>query len=164
MAKTKPKKAATPQGQRTIQDMWRILQQAPQGKKRKAEVEPTTQQTTRPTMQQPSRAPKRASGEVESSDSGESDSDREYVSDINDDDDDDDDDFGDDDFGGLSAEEIEEAERVQLLRTLESQDTLTVDQAMVLEPLETFEDNHALELSLENIQGTSLAMMYSVLY
>jgi len=40
-----------------------------------------------------------------------------------------------DEFDERSAEEIEEEERVQLLQSLRGQDTLTVDQAMILEPL-----------------------------
>jgi hypothetical protein len=43
----------------------------------------------------------------------------------------------DDEFDERSAEEIEETERVQLLHSLGGQDTLAVDQAMVLERLET---------------------------
>lgn len=72
-----------------------------------------------------------------------------------------DDSDGEDDNDHRSAEEIEEAQRAKLLLTLESQDTLTVDQAMILEPREThtFEDDYAPEPVLENIHGTSLLIL-----
>jgi hypothetical protein len=165
MAKKDLKKAASSSGQRTLQETWSILQppsnvpqQRAPDKKRKAEDEPTTLQATRSTIQQPPPVPQRKKGKAKQpveppTDSEKSDTDPEddYV-DISDEDE-------DDDFDDRSAEEIEETERVQLLHTLESQDALTVDQAVVLEPLETCnqENDRALELSLEAIESMSSA-------
>jgi hypothetical protein len=71
------------------------------------------------------------------------------------DEDDEDEEDDDDDSDERSAEKIEEEERVQLLQSLYDQDTLTVDQAMILEPLETSQENDdALEL-LESTQKAS---------
>ena len=71
------------------------------------------------------------------------------------DEDDEDEEDDDDDSDERSAEKIEEEERVQLLQSLYDQDTLTVDQAMILEPLDTSQENDdALEL-LESTQKAS---------
>ena len=85
------------------------------------------------------------------SDSGESGSEYDDTVEASDDSEDEDD---NDDRG---AEDIEEAERAKLLLTLEGRESLTDDQAMVLEPRETqtYEDDHAPEPVLENIQSTS---------
>ena len=112
-------------------------------------------------------APQRKKGKIKqpvapSSDSAESDSKSEDPGSDYDDTVDVSDDSGDEgDDDDCNTEEVEEAERAKLLLTLEGQDTLTVDQAIVLEPREThtYEDDHAPEPVLEDVQSTSLAIL-----
>jgi hypothetical protein len=170
MARERDKKGAPAARQYTLQETWApyqpppIPQQRTSQRKRKTDEEPIalsdSEEPSRPATQRKKGKGKAQEPVVPPSDSGESDFELQAALAVVDDDDDDDD---NDDRG---AEEIEEADRVQLLRTLESQDTLTVDQAIVLEPLETFnqEGDGDLELSLENIHRKSLAIPFDLCF
>ena len=158
MAPERIKKSTSAAGQHTLQEL-PVPQQRTAKKKRKSEEETITISSGDEASTQlvPQRKKAKAKAKAKepvplSSNSAESDSDLDET--FIGSDEDGDDDYDDD----RSAEELEEIERTQLLHTLEGQDSITIDQAIVLEPCETFthEGNNTLELDLQDSDGKSL--------
>lgn len=138
MAPERIKKSTPAAGQRPLQEP-PVPQQRTAKKKRKSgeETIPISSGDEALTQLVPQRKKAKAKAKAKepvplSSKSAESDSDLDET--VIDNDEDGADDYDDD----LSAEELEEIERTQLLHTLEGQDNITIDQAIVLEPCETF--------------------------
>lgn len=155
MAPERIKKSTLAAGQHTLQEP-PVPQQRTARKKRKSEAEAITissgdEASTQLVPQRKKAKAKAKEPAPLSSNSAESDSDLDET--VIDNDEDGADDYDDD----RSAEELEEIERTQLLHTLESQDNITIDQAIVLEPCETFthEGNNTLELDLQDSNGKS---------
>ena len=156
MAPERIKKSTSAAGQHTLQEL-PVPQQRTAKKKRKSEEETITissgDEASTQLVPQRKKVKAKAKEPVPlSSNSAESDSDLDET--FIGSDEDGDDDYDDD----RSAEELEEIERTQLLHTLEGQDSITIDQAIVLEPCETFthEGNNTLELDLQDSKGKSL--------